>query len=116
MKIILPNGKETKLDTSLELNERKMVVDEILTEWKHYFENSWELNKTRVCLEVLSNYLCMVKDGENKNKEDKHIMSSTKMKKLNKFNDKSINFSNLPKGEQQLFGLLDSDEDGEKNE
>lgn len=116
MKLKLPDGTQLSLDTSLELEDRKKVVDEILEEWKQYFTNSWDLNKTKVCLEVLSNYLCMVKDGEMKNKEDKYILSSDKMKKMKRFNDKNVNFSNLPKDQQKVFGLINFDDEGDRND
>jgi 23S rRNA A2030 N6-methylase RlmJ len=115
MKLKLPDGTQIILNTSLPLEERKRVVNEILDEWKDYFESSWELSKTKVCLEVLSNYLCLVKDGEDKNKEDKYIMSLTKVKHMKRGNDKVSNFSSLPQEHKQLFGLVDyrDEESGE---
>jgi hypothetical protein len=107
MKLKLPDGGSIKLNTSLALEERKRVVDEILEEWNWYFESSWELDKTKVCLDVLSNYLCMVKDGEQKNKEDKYIMSVTKIKHMQRGNTKQANFSSLSQEQRQLLGLVD---------
>jgi hypothetical protein len=115
MKLKLPNGDNILLDTSLPLEERKKIVDNILLEWNEYFESSWELRKTQVCLDVLANYLCLVKDGEKKNTEDKFIMSTTKIKKMERGSDKTANFSSLPHDHKQLFGLIDfnDDESGE---
>lgn len=114
MKLKLPNGEEINLDVKLPLDERKRVVDSILEEWSWYFEHSWGLNKTKVCLEILSNYLCMVKEEEDKNKEDKYIMSATKIKHMERGSSKTSNFSNLPQEHKQLFGLVDNeDESGE---
>lgn len=111
MKLKLPNGDSIKLDTSLPLEERMRVVNEILAEWNDYFESSWELRKTKVCLEVLSNYLTMVKDGKKKNKEDKYIMSATKIKHMTRGSSKSANFSNLPQEQRVLLGLVDYSEE-----
>jgi 23S rRNA A2030 N6-methylase RlmJ len=111
MKLKLPNGDSIKLDTSLPLEERKEVVDRILKEWNSYFESSWELINTKVCLDVLSNYLCLVKDGNKKNKEDKYIMSVTKIKHMQRGNAKSSNFSCLPQDQRQLLGLVDHNND-----
>lgn len=111
MKLKLPNGDNIKLNTNLPLEERKRVVDEILVEWNWYFESSWELEKTKVCLDVLSNYLCMVKDGDKKNKEDKYIMSVTKIKHMQRGNVKQANFSCLPQEQKMLLGLVDNGND-----
>ena len=114
MKLKLPDGNKIYLDTTIPLEERKKVVDEILAEWNEYFESSWELRKTQVCLEVLANYLCMEKDGEKKNKEEKFVMSATKIKHMERGSEKSANFSNLPQEHKALFGLIDyDDESGE---
>lgn len=115
MKLKLPNNDNVNLDTNLPLEDKKRIVNEILLEWEGYFEESWELNKTKVFLEVLSNYLCYAKEKENKNKEDKYIMSATKIKHMEKGNKKSSNFSNLPQEHKQLLGLVDfkDDESGE---
>ena len=57
MKLILPNGSSVELDKELSHEQRKSVVEEILTEWNGYF-TKYRNRKTQVCLEVLSNYLC----------------------------------------------------------
>lgn len=111
MKLKLPNGEKIKLNTSLPLEERKKIVNEILEEWDWYFESSWELEKTKVFLEVLSNYLCMVKEEENKNTEDKYILSTTKMKHMKRGSARTANFSNLPQEQKQLLGLVDHNDD-----
>lgn len=57
MNLKLPNGEEQVLDTNLSVDKRKEVVYTILSEWGDYFEQTWDLPKTRVCLEILSSYL-----------------------------------------------------------
>lgn len=110
MKLRLPNGDIRYLDTSLSLEERKEVVNGILEEWNDYFQKSWELRKTQVCLDILGNYICLVKDGEDKNKEDKYIMSKTKIKHMEKGNKKNTIFSDLSKEKKLAFGLYEADE------
>jgi hypothetical protein len=114
VKLRLPNDEVIILDTKLDYNNRREVVENILKEWKDHFEETWSLNKTKVCLEILSNYLCNVKEEEDRNKEDKYVLSSTKIKKMIRGDSKTTNFSNLPKEHQQLIGLVDYvDESGE---
>jgi hypothetical protein len=57
MKLILPNGSKIDLDNSISIEEKRVIVDGILAEWNPYFEKTWNLKKTRVCLEILSSYL-----------------------------------------------------------
>lgn len=111
MNLKLPNGHKIKLNKNLPLEERKRVVNEILEEWDWFIRESWELMKTKVFLEVLSNYLCMVKEGEEKNKEDKYILSATKIKHMQRGSSKKANFSNLPQDQKKLLGLVDYSED-----
>ncbi|MFS1513064.1 hypothetical protein VQL36_11595 [Chengkuizengella sp. SCS-71B] len=114
MKIILPNNEKIKLDTTLNYEQRLKVVNELLDEWSEYFIETWKKSKTIVCLEILSNYLCLVKDeGKGKYQEDKYILSSHKMKRLKRGDKKICNFSDLPIEHQQLIGLVDfMDEEG----
>lgn len=111
MKLILPNKEVRFLDEKMPLEKRKEVVDEILLEWNDYFESSWGLRGTQICLDVLANYICLVKDGEDKNKEDKFIMSKTKIKDMEKGSEKTANFTDLPKESKLSFGISDSEEE-----
>ena len=109
----LPNGDKIKLDTSLSLEERKAKVNDILDEWQDYFEKTWQLKKTKVCLEILSNYLCLVKDGEKKNTEDKYILSLRRTKEIKDGTSKYTNFSDLSIDNKLMFGLTEENESGE---
>lgn len=64
MKLILPDGSEVQLDKELPSDQRKIVVEGIVSEWNSYF-TKYRNRKTEICLEVLSNYLCF----EQKSKE-----------------------------------------------
>lgn len=57
MKLMLPNGEKVELDNTLPLEDKRIIVDKILDEWNDYF-TKFRNNKTKVCLEVLSSYLC----------------------------------------------------------
>jgi hypothetical protein len=69
MKLILPDGSKIELDNKISLEEKRVVVDKILEEWNPYFQKTWKLKKTQVCLEIISNYLCNHKD-ENVSEQD----------------------------------------------
>ncbi|MDH6674415.1 hypothetical protein M2277_005107 [Paenibacillus sp. LBL] len=111
MKIILPDGEKKNLDEALDYENRIKVVEEILLKWNDHYRETWEMNKTKVALEVLSNYICMVKELDDKHKEDKYVMSNTKMKKLRRGDSKNTPFSSLSKEDQRLLGTLNSDEE-----
>lgn len=57
MNLILPDGNKFELDKSLSSENKKEVVESILSEWDWYF-TKYKNRKTQVCLEILSNYLC----------------------------------------------------------
>jgi hypothetical protein len=111
MKLILPNGKEIDLKTDISLEEKQKVVDGILEEWKEYFEQTFQLYKTKICLEVLSNYLCNHKEEDQKNKEDKFILSPDKIKSMERGNKRTSNFSNLSYEEQASIGISSSNDE-----
>lgn len=104
MKLILPNKEVRFLDEKMPLEKRKEVVDEILLEWNDYFESSWGLRGTQICLDVLANYICLVKDGEDKNKEDKFIMSKTKLRIWRKVAKKQLTLLTFLKKVNYLLG------------
>ncbi|NBI28613.1 hypothetical protein [Chengkuizengella marina] len=110
MKLKLPNGEKIKLNTSFEYKERLEAVNNILLDWEDYFYKTWDQKKTSVCLEILSNYLCMVKDkGEDKNIEDKYILSNYKMKKLKRGDKRMTNFTDLKSYHKKLLGIAEED-------
>lgn len=63
MKLILPNGEVIELNVELPYEERKAIVDEVISDWSSYF-TVYRNKKTQVCLEILSNYLCYEKSAE----------------------------------------------------
>jgi hypothetical protein len=63
MRLILPNGTKLELDRELSNEDKRSKVDEILAEWNWYF-TKYRNNKTAICLEILSNFLCYEKKEE----------------------------------------------------
>jgi hypothetical protein len=66
MKLILPNNQTVILDENLSEEDKKQKVDLILLEWSSYFNRTWNLPKTKICLDILSTYL----NKEKKKKDD----------------------------------------------
>lgn len=60
MKLILPDGTRIELDKELPIDNRRLIVDDLLLKWNWYF-TKYRNNKTSICLEILSNYLCFEK-------------------------------------------------------
>lgn len=105
MKLYLPNGKRIKLDTSLTLDEKIKIVEEITSEWEDYFLLYWDSEKVRVCLEVLANYLVWHKEKEEWKKEDKYVMSVLKMKRQKRGHEKEVLFSELNMKKKIEYGI-----------
>lgn len=110
MKLVLPSGEKTYLDTSLTYDEKLMVVNTILDEWNDHFKNTWENNKTKTCLDILSTYLCTAKSEEDRHKEDKYVMSTTKVKKMQRGNNKVLHFNDLEPELQFQLGMIDAED------
>lgn len=108
MNLILPNGDKVFLDKSLEYSERVKVVESITATWETHFRKNWYMNKTKVCLDVLSTYLVVTKEDEDKNKQDKYVMSATKVRKMTKGDSRKTNFSDLSYEEQFLLGFAEA--------
>lgn len=103
MKLLLPNGDKIKLDTTLSYEERLAKTNEILAEWQEYFYEKFDNAKVRVCLDVLTNYLILVK----KDKKDNTVLTNYKVKQMDRGNEFYSNFSNLSKEKQINLGLMD---------
>lgn len=115
MRIRLPNGEKIELDNSLSLEEKKVIVNELISEWNHVVFDNWNDNSVKYFLDSLANYLVWHKTKEEKDEkaEDKFILSRNKTDKLSNHrkDSKTINFSNLNKEEYYLiFGEESGDE------
>jgi len=100
MRIRLPNGKRHELDTSIELQHKIRVVNDLIEEWRPVIEENWFNNSVKYFLDSLSNYLVWHKDKKTpkrRGKENKHILSQKKIERLNKYKkgSKEILFSDL---------------------
>lgn len=111
MQLLLPNGNKVFLDKSLDYAERVKVVESILSDWEEHFRKTWDMNKTKISLDVLSTYLVVTKEEEDRTKEDKFIMSPTKMRKMLRGDPKKTNFSDLTYEQRLGLGMIGLDEE-----
>jgi hypothetical protein len=70
MKLILPNNETVILDDNLAEEAKRQKVDSILSEWSSYFSRTWNLPKTKICLDILSTYLNKEKKKKKDDEED----------------------------------------------
>jgi hypothetical protein len=111
MKIQLPNGNRLTLDENITLEQKLIIVEDLTTEWHSTIQSNWDSNSVRFFLDGLANYLCWHKDEDNKNKQDKEILSVFKVEKMEgKRKASSIPFSSLSVSQKESLGL-----DGDKN-
>lgn len=106
MKIILPNGERLVLDENITLDEKIKKTEELTDFWMQTILTNWNSNAVIFFLDNLSNYLIWHKEEEDKNKQDKEILSIKKIEQMTgKRKANSIAFSNLSKKDsEKLFG------------
>ena len=78
MIIQLPDGERRELNNLLSIEEKCVVVENILNEFEDYIIKSWESQNTIYFLNGLSNYLVWHKDEDKKYKHEKNILSKRK--------------------------------------
>jgi len=115
MKLKLPH-REVILDTSLDLEKRKEIVEKILKDiveyngknitLEEYFRETWNSKSTSVCLDIMGYYLI-----KKYKKRDRSIISRKKHKQMKNNNKHYINFSNLSKRKQIELGIKDYEDD-----
>lgn len=108
MKLKLPDGKVLSLDKELPIEEKLENVRKILDQYENEFLKSLHTNKTRVCLEILSNYIVFHKEEEDKNKKDEYILSEKRIREMES-GTRSSPFSTMSDKHKALFGMIGSD-------
>lgn len=101
MKLIGLDGKKIILDHNKTDEERKEIVTEILNDYNNIIIEYWENNKTKVFLDILSDYLYPIQ------REDKNILSRKRVKQMNVENKNYVNFTNLSVEDQEALGIKD---------
>lgn len=106
MKIQLPNGQKDDLNENITIEEKKQVVEELTERWMPTILQNWDSNSVRFFLDGLSNYLVWHKEEDQKNKQDKDVLSIKRIEEMEgKRKAKNIPFSCLSKTQKEAFGL-----------
>lgn len=111
VKLQLPDGQRIDLDENITLDEKIVVVTKLTEKWQSIIESNWKSNSIRFFLDGLANYLVWHKELDKKNKQDKDVLSITKVEEMSgKRRGKTTPFSSLPKVDQELlFGEVLND-------
>lgn len=113
MKILLPH-KTVSLDSSLSIEEKKKVVESLLSEemefhaetmtLEEYLSLTWKKPNSKVIMDMLAYYLTK----EEKNLE---ILSHKKENEISKGSERHTNFSSLSKDDKELLGIATDSSD-----
>ena len=95
MKIILPNGSETRLDDGLNLEDKIKKVEELVNEFSEVIFENWKSDNVKFFLDSLSNYLMWHKEDGDRS-HDKEVMSRNKTNRMVR-GRKDTPFSSLSK-------------------
>jgi predicted NUDIX family phosphoesterase len=106
MKMQLPNGAKINLDENITLEEKKQVVKDLTEEFEPIIRLNWNSNNVKFFLDNLANYLVWHKEDEEKNMQDKEILSVRRIEEMSgKRKSKSIPFTSLSQQQKEvLFG------------
>jgi hypothetical protein len=106
MKMQLPNGAKIILDESITLEEKKQIVADLTEEFEHIIRLNWSSNNVKFFLDNLANYLVWHKEEEDKNTQDKDVLSVRRVEEMSgKRQSKSIPFTSLNQQQKEmLFG------------
>lgn len=109
IKVILPDGLKPSLSFNHSDEEKIVIVNEILEEYRNYFNEFWYSDSVKKCLDVLAYYLCTTGNGGER---DKDVLSKYKMNEMREGSRKHTTFSALSSAQKAALGLIDvPDED-----
>jgi hypothetical protein len=106
LKIQLPDGKKLTLDEDITIDEKLKKVEDLTIEWESIIKSNWNSKSVRFFLDGLANYLVWHKEDEDKNKQDKDVLSIKKVEQMEgKRKANSIPFSSLSITAKESLGL-----------
>jgi hypothetical protein len=102
MKMQLPNGAKITLDENISLEEKKQIVKDLTEEFEPIVRLNWHSNNVKFFLDNLANYLVWHKEEEEKNYQDKDVLSVKRIEEMSgKRKGKTIPFSSLSKPQKE---------------
>ena len=106
MKIQLPNGQKKILDENISLESKKKIVEELIEEFRHLIISNWKSDSIKFFLDNLGNYLVWHREEEDRNKEDRDVLSIRRIEEMEGVRKaKSLPFSSLSqRNKDKLFG------------
>lgn len=107
----LDGEEEIDLPNELSKEERIDLVNEILVKYEDLFRENWFSNKSKICLDILSTYICLAKAEEEKHKHDKEVLSKSKVREMIRGSKKYQLFTDLPLHQKKLLQIVADDED-----
>lgn len=106
MKIQLPNGEKLTLDNNISLEEKLLLVEDLIKEWDYFTIENFNSLSVIIFYDGLADYLIWHKEEDVKWKEDKEVLSVKKIKQMNgKLKSKSIPFSSLSTEYKEMLGI-----------
>lgn len=106
MKIQLPNGQKLALDLEISIEAKLQLVEDLTNEWHTTISRNWDSKSVRFFLDGLANYLVWHKEEEDKQKQDKEVLSIRKVEQMEgKRKANSVPFSSLSTTKKDLLGL-----------
>lgn len=108
VKVQLPDGERINLNEDLTIEEKLSIVFELTKQWRHITDDKKNKNSNSVIffLDGLANYLVWHKEEEEKNKQDKEVLSIKKVEQMvGKRKGNSVPFSSLSVTQRENLGL-----------
>jgi hypothetical protein len=106
MKILLPDGQKIDLDETLSLDKKKKLVCNLTKQYHPMIRRGWNNDSIRFFLDGLANYLVWHKEPEDRNKQDKDVLSVKKVEEMEgKRKSKSIPFTSLSDIQREDLGF-----------
>lgn len=106
MKIQLPNGRKITLDENITLEAKIQVVEDLTVELMPILLLNWHSNSVKFFLDNLSNYLVWHKEDEEKNKQDKDVLSIRRIEEMEgKRKNRTTPFTGLSLSDRDSLGI-----------
>ncbi len=84
--VILPNGSKLNLPIHRTIEEKKLIVEDVIQEWEDVLRKTWSNQTAKLTLDMLSSYLIFhddeVAEGSKSYKKSKDFLSDYRIKEM----------------------------------